>query len=174
MRKGVNVIDINFSSIQSELLQDNKNANSKHTTSPPMLTMGSFNPMNHSDFQASRYENLGMRFLIYGTGKVEYLLFRHCFNLSHRVLTETGIKCFNYEPIQKKMNNSELKNLSGIFGIKKPRSLVRYHVLNLNFRGNLLLAIQRSNYFCVKQRKIYLKSVRNNSILFVTLTARNV
>ena len=81
MRKGVNVIDINFSSIQSELLQDNKNANSKHTTSPPMLTMGSFNPMNHSDFQASRYENLGMRLLIYGAGKVEYLLFRHCFNL---------------------------------------------------------------------------------------------
>ena len=45
--------DINFSSIWSQVLQDDKDLNLKLTTSPPMLTMDSPSAMNHSDFHAS-------------------------------------------------------------------------------------------------------------------------
>ena len=56
IREGVskqNNVDINLSSIWSQLLQDDKDLNSKLTTSPPMLTMDSSSAMNHSDFHAS-------------------------------------------------------------------------------------------------------------------------
>ena len=42
IREGIskqNSVDINLSSIWSQLLQDDKDLNSKLTTSPPMLTM---------------------------------------------------------------------------------------------------------------------------------------
>ena len=45
-----NGFDISLSSIWSELLQDDKDFNSKLTTSPAVLTMGSSSTMNHSDF----------------------------------------------------------------------------------------------------------------------------
>ena len=50
IREGVskqNGVDINLSSIWSQLLQDDKDLNSKLTTSPPMLTMDSSSAMNH-------------------------------------------------------------------------------------------------------------------------------
>ena len=48
-----NGVDINLSSIWSQLLQDDKDLNSKLTTSPSIWTMDSSSAMNHSDFQAS-------------------------------------------------------------------------------------------------------------------------
>ena len=52
-----NGVDINLSSIWSQLLQDDKDLNSKLTTSPPMLTMDSSSAMNHSDFHASEVKD---------------------------------------------------------------------------------------------------------------------
>ena len=60
IREGVsqqNGVDINLSSIWSQLLQDDKDLNSKLTTSPPMLTMDSSSAMNHSDFHASEVKD---------------------------------------------------------------------------------------------------------------------
>ena len=50
-------VDINLSFIWSQLLQDDKDLNSKLTTSPPMLTMDSSSAMNHSDFHASEVKD---------------------------------------------------------------------------------------------------------------------
>ena len=52
-----NGVDIDLSSIWSELLQDNKDLNSKVPTSSPMLTMDSSSAMNHSDFHASEVQD---------------------------------------------------------------------------------------------------------------------
>ena len=60
IREGVskqNNVDINLSSIWSQLLQDDKDLNSKLTTSPPMLNMDSSSAMNHSDFDASEVKD---------------------------------------------------------------------------------------------------------------------
>ena len=60
IREGVsqqNGVDINLSSIWSQLLQDDKDLNSKLTPSPPMLTMDSSSVMNHSDFHASEVKD---------------------------------------------------------------------------------------------------------------------
>ena len=60
IREGVsqqNGVDINLSSIWSQLLQDDKDLNSKLTTSPPMLNMDSSSAMNHSDFDASEVKD---------------------------------------------------------------------------------------------------------------------
>ena len=48
-----NGVNISLSPIWSELLQDDKDLNSKVTTSPPILTMDSSSAMNQSDFHAS-------------------------------------------------------------------------------------------------------------------------
>ena len=48
-----NGVNISLSPIWSELLQDDKDLNSKLTTSPPILTMDSSSAMNQSDFHAS-------------------------------------------------------------------------------------------------------------------------
>ena len=48
-----NGVDINLSSIKSQLLEDDKDLISKLTTSPPLLAMDSSSAMNHSDFHAS-------------------------------------------------------------------------------------------------------------------------
>ena len=50
--KNQNDVDINLSSIWSELLQDAKDLNLKLTTFPPMLTMDSSSAKNHSNFHA--------------------------------------------------------------------------------------------------------------------------
>ena len=50
-------VDISLSSIWSELLQDDKDLNSKVTTSPPMSTMDSSSAMNHSDFHVSELKD---------------------------------------------------------------------------------------------------------------------
>ena len=52
-----NGTDISLSSIWSELLQDDKDLNSKVTTSPPMSTMDSSSAMNHFDFHVSEIKN---------------------------------------------------------------------------------------------------------------------
>ena len=52
-----NGVDINLSSIWSQLLQDDKDLNPKFTTSPPMLTMDSSRAMNHSEFHTSEVKN---------------------------------------------------------------------------------------------------------------------
>ena len=60
IREGVrkqNGGNINLSSIWSQLLQDDKDLNSKLTTSPPMLTMDSPSAMNHSDFHGSEVKD---------------------------------------------------------------------------------------------------------------------
>ena len=60
IREGVskqNGVDINLSSICSQLLEDDKDLNSKLNTSPPMLTMDSSSAMNHSDFHASEVKD---------------------------------------------------------------------------------------------------------------------
>ena len=60
IREGVskqNDVDINLSSIWSQLLQDDKDLNSKLPTSPPMLTMDFSSAMNHADFHASEVKD---------------------------------------------------------------------------------------------------------------------
>ena len=62
IREGVetskqNGVDINLSSIWSQLLQDDKDLNSKFTSSASMLTMDSSSEMNHSDFHASEVKD---------------------------------------------------------------------------------------------------------------------
>ena len=62
IREGVetskqNGVDINLSSIWSQLLQDDKDLNSKLATSPPMLTMDSSSVMDHSKFHASEVKD---------------------------------------------------------------------------------------------------------------------
>ena len=52
-----NGVDINLSSIWMELLQDDKDLNSKSTTSPPMLTMDASIAINHSDFHTSEVQD---------------------------------------------------------------------------------------------------------------------
>ena len=52
-----NGVDINLSSIWSQLLKDDKDLNSKLTTSASMLTMDSSSAMNHSDFHASEVKD---------------------------------------------------------------------------------------------------------------------
>ena len=52
-----NGVDINLSSIWMELLQDDKDLNSKSTTSPPMLTMDASVAINHSDFHISEVQD---------------------------------------------------------------------------------------------------------------------
>ena len=52
-----NGVDINLSSIWSQLLQDDKDLNSKLATSPPMLTMDSSSVMDHSKFHASEVKD---------------------------------------------------------------------------------------------------------------------
>ena len=80
------------------------------------------------------------------------------FNLSHRVLSVTRVKvlekCLDYALIQKKINEPELMaafvnfagvwEIRGFFGMNKLLNLVSYHVLKLDFRGKLLMAIQPS------------------------------
>ena len=72
MREGVeaskqNIFDFNLSSIWSGLLQDNKNDNSKLTTSPPVLTMDFLVQLNILTF---RQVMLGMMFLMPRTGNL--------------------------------------------------------------------------------------------------------
>ena len=60
IREGVskqNGVDINLSSIWSQLLQDDKDLNLKLTTSPPMLTMDSSSAMNRSEFRTSEVKD---------------------------------------------------------------------------------------------------------------------
>ena len=61
IREGVskqNDVDINLSFICFQLLEDDKDLNSKLTTSPPMLTMDSSSViMNHSDFHTSEVKD---------------------------------------------------------------------------------------------------------------------
>ena len=52
-----NGAEINLSSIWSELLQDDKNLDSKLTTSPLMLTMDSSSAINHSDYQENEIKD---------------------------------------------------------------------------------------------------------------------
>ena len=63
-----NGVDINLSSIWSQLLQDDKDFNSKFTTSASMLTMDSSSEMNHSDFHASEVKDE-----IFNTQDMEFL-----------------------------------------------------------------------------------------------------
>ena len=135
-------VDINLSFIWSQLLQDDKDLNSKLTTSPPMLTMDSSSAMNHSDFHASEVkdeifntqdreflsvlenlmdiddplhpQNKNINFKVTTEGRISgYFCSDTVFNLSHRVLTETEIKVLekglDYVPIQKKINEPELR-----------------------------------------------------------------
>ena len=116
-----NGVDINLSSIWFELLQDDKDLNSKVTTSPPMLTMDSSSVMNHSDVHASEVQdevfntqdkeffsvledlmdlndplylqNKNISAKVTSEGRISgYFCLDTVFNLSHRVLTETEIK----------------------------------------------------------------------------------
>ena len=52
-----NGVDISLSSIWCELLQDDKELNSKITTSLPMLTMNSSSAVNHSDIHVSEVKD---------------------------------------------------------------------------------------------------------------------
>ena len=124
IREGVskqNGVNINLSSIWSQLLQDDKDLSSKLTTSPPMLTMDSSSAMNHSDFHASEVkdeifntqdreflsvlenlmdiddplhpQNKNINFKVTTEGRISgYFCSDTVFNLSHRVLTEIEIK----------------------------------------------------------------------------------
>ena len=116
-----NGVDINLSSIWFELLQDDKDFNSKVTTSPPMSTMDSSNSMNHSDFHTSEVQdkvfnaqdrgflsvledlmnldnplhlqNKNINAKVTSESRIfGYFCSDTAFNLSHRVLTETEIK----------------------------------------------------------------------------------
>ena len=116
-----NSVNISLSPIWSELLQDDKDLNSKVTTSPPMLTMDSSNAMNQSDFHASDFkdeifntqdreflsvledlmdledplhsQNKNINAKVTSEGGISgYFCSDTVFNLSHRVLTETEIK----------------------------------------------------------------------------------
>ena len=137
-----NGVVINLSSIWSHLLQDDKDLNSKLTTSPPMLTMDSSSAMNHSDFHASEVkdeifntqereflsvlenlmdiddplhsQNKNVNVKVTTEGLISgYFCSDTVFNLSHRVITETEIKALDkgldYVPIQKKINEPELR-----------------------------------------------------------------
>ena len=115
-------VDINLSFIWSQLLQDDKDLNSKLTTSPPMLTMDSSSAMNHSDFHASEVKdeifntqdreflsvlenlmgiddslhsqnkNVDVKVTAEGWISGYFCCSDTVFNLSHRLLTETEIK----------------------------------------------------------------------------------
>ena len=116
-----NGADINLSSIRSQLLQDDKDHNSKLTTSPPMLTMDSSSVMNHSKFHASEvkdeiFNSQDREFIsvlenlmdidhpLHSQNKnINVNVTTECripgyfcsdtfFNLSHRVLTKTEVK----------------------------------------------------------------------------------
>ena len=137
-----NGVDINLSSIWFQLLEDDKDVNSKLTTSPPMLTMDSSSAMNNSDFHASdvkdeifntqdreflsvlenlmgiddplHSQNKNINVKVTTEGRISgYFCSDTVFNLSHRVLTETEIKVLekglDYAPIQKKINEPELR-----------------------------------------------------------------
>ena len=119
IREGVskqNGVDINLSSIWSQLLQDDKDLNSKLTTSPPMLTVDSSSAINRSEFRTSEvkdeiFNTQDREFLsvlmdidgplnsqnknvkMAAEGEIPgYFCSGTVFNLSHRVLTETEIK----------------------------------------------------------------------------------
>ena len=127
-----NGVDINLSSIWSELLHDNEDLNLKLTSSPPMSAMDCSSVMNHSDFNAIEAKE---EFLIHRTGSFiddplhwqnkninvkvtsedrisRYFCSDVVFNLSHRLLTEAEInvpeKGLDYAPIQKKINEPEI------------------------------------------------------------------
>ena len=137
-----NGVDINLSSIWFQLLEDDKDINSKLTTSPPMLTMDSSSAMNNSDFHSSdvkdeifntqdreflsvlenlmgiddplHSQNKNINVKVTTEGRISgYFCSDTVFNLSHRVLTETEIKVLekglDYVPIQKKINEPELR-----------------------------------------------------------------
>ena len=137
-----NGVDINLSPIWFQLLEDDKDINSKLTTSPPMLTMDSSSAMNNSDFHASdvkdeifntqdreflsvlenlmgiddplHSQNKNINVKVTTEGRISgYFCSDTVFNLSHRVLTETEIKVLekglDYVPIQKKINEPELR-----------------------------------------------------------------
>ena len=116
-----NGVDINLSSISSELLQDDKEFNSKVTTSPPMLIMDSSSAMNHFDFNTSEVQdevfntqdgeflsvledlmglddplhsqNKNINAKVTSEGKIfDYFRSDTVFNLSYSLLTKTGIK----------------------------------------------------------------------------------
>ena len=145
IREGVskqNGVDINLSSIFSQLLQDDKDLNSKLTPSPPMLTIGSSSKMNHSDFDVSEVkdeifntqdrefnpvlenlrniddplhsQNKNIDVKVTNEGRISgYFCSDTVFNLSDRVQNEIEIKVLDkgldYLPIQKKMNEPELR-----------------------------------------------------------------
>ena len=116
-----NGVDISLSSIWCELLQDDKELNSKITTSLPMLTMNSSSAVNHSDFHVSEVkdeifntqdreflsvledlmdlddplhsQNKNINNKVTSEGRVSgYFCSGTVFNLSQRVLTKTEIK----------------------------------------------------------------------------------
>ena len=116
-----NGADISLSSIWSELLQDDKELDSKVTTSPPILTVDSSSAMNHSNFYASEVKEeiintldreflsvledlMDLDDLLHSQNKnINAKVTSECrisgyfcsdtvFNLSQRVLTETEIK----------------------------------------------------------------------------------
>ena len=97
-----------------------------------------------------------------GEGRISgYFCWDTVLNLCHRVLTETEIqvlkKGFDYAPIQKEINEPVLRKIflsfasvweiGCIFGMNQLRSLMRYHVLKLSLRGNILMTVQSSKYF---------------------------
>ena len=101
IREGVskqNGVDINLSSIWSQLLQDEKDLNSKLTTSLPMLTMDSSSAMNHSDFHGSEVkdeifntQDREFHSVLENLMGIDDPLHSHNKNINVKVTTEGGI-----------------------------------------------------------------------------------